>query len=351
MKKRFITFLILAMILMMTVPSMIFADDIVAKIGTQEYTSLQLALDDAKLAGGDQEIVLCPVTIDEDIVIEQVKDTNITIIGNGATFTGQIFIDGNSRATGSETITIDGINFNTNEDEHKFINTDKASDKRYPHNLTIQNCSFTSTASTKAPAIYWRQGYKLNVINCKADGVMSLVNSISGVGPVTVKDCTIKNCGNGIVSSTEEVNVINSNINTSGAAVVGDGSSKRTLTVESCVINGEIPILFKSVTSDKSKLVINGNNDLKATNLEGFVVVITKENSTSFVKPEAAATIEINDPNLVSEDGFTYVNSQNEEPKEEAPKTGDMSNVIFLLSLMMISICGIALTLVYSIKR
>ena len=70
---------------------------------------------------GNYEIVLAPeTTIDEDVIIHQTEGVNITIKGNklDTVFTGYIEIYGHCRYNGDETLTFDGVVFQTEENGH-----------------------------------------------------------------------------------------------------------------------------------------------------------------------------------------------------------------------------------------
>ena len=136
----------------------------VAKIGSTEYTSLQAAVDAATSdMTGDVTIELID-DITGYTIVHQKAGLNLTIDGNNKarTIAGEIIIDGDGRADGTETLTITGIkfegdktNFYTGLDAFVVVPSTKTSGTpyytnkyNYAHNVTISNCSFTSTSSS-----------------------------------------------------------------------------------------------------------------------------------------------------------------------------------------------------------
>ena len=141
----------------------------VAQIGTTTYPSLQDALDAAHEMSGDVTIELLK-NINGYSIVHQKAGLNITIEGGNDTIFGQIIVDGNGRASGTETLTIQNIafqddksNFYTGTDAFILIPSTKTAGTpyytnayNYAHNITVVNCSFTSTSSS------------LDVVGCKA---------------------------------------------------------------------------------------------------------------------------------------------------------------------------------------
>ena len=132
----------------------------VAKIGDVSYKSLQQALDAAHETTGNVTITLL-ADFSGYSVVHQKADLNLTIEGDGNTITGQIFIDGDGRASGTETLTINNVKFEgspadfyTGTDSFIMVPSTKTADTpyytnkyNYAHNITVSNCSFTSTSS------------------------------------------------------------------------------------------------------------------------------------------------------------------------------------------------------------
>ena len=83
----------------------VFAATNVAQFGGVDYTTLQDAVDAATATPGNHTITLLSGTIDENIIIHQTADVNITIKGNGVDtiFAGHVEIYGHCRYQYEET--------------------------------------------------------------------------------------------------------------------------------------------------------------------------------------------------------------------------------------------------------
>ena len=142
------------------------ADD-VAKIGGIGYATLQEALDAAHEMTGDVTVELLPSATGYAIV-HQKEGLNLTIDGKDNTFAGQIIVIGDGRLNGAETLTIQNVKFEG--DKSNFYNGTDAfilvpststagtpyyntSYHNHAHNITISNCSFTSTSTAEKPDV------------------------------------------------------------------------------------------------------------------------------------------------------------------------------------------------------
>ncbi len=133
----------------------------VAAIGETKYPTLQAALDAAHEMTGDVTIELLD-NISGYSIVHQKAGVNITIDGADKTVAGQILVDGNGRLSGTETLTIQNVKFEGNTvdflsgtDAFVLIPNTKDTDKpyttggyNYAHNVTVKDCSFTSTSSS-----------------------------------------------------------------------------------------------------------------------------------------------------------------------------------------------------------
>ncbi|MBO4820272.1 MAG: hypothetical protein J5548_02250, partial [Prevotella sp.] len=132
----------------------------VAAIGENRYPTLQSALDAAHEMTGDVTITLLD-DISGYSIAHQKEGVNVTIDGDNKTVNGQIIIDGDGRASGTETLTIQNVKFEGNTtdflsgtDAFILIPSTKDTGKpyttgkyNYAHNITVKDCSFTSTSS------------------------------------------------------------------------------------------------------------------------------------------------------------------------------------------------------------
>lgn len=189
----------------------------VAEISGTGYTTLQAAVDDAYAnMTGDVTINLTS-DITAYTVIKQKANLNLTIDGNNKTYTiyGQIFIDGMGRSSGTETLTITGVNFEGDGTGAGFYSGNNAvfvsipglkksgapyyrNANNYAHNVTVSNCSFVSTSATKNIAGFKIEngggvGYNTTLINVVGDNLHSLaqINSTDKGGAIT--NCSATN--------------------------------------------------------------------------------------------------------------------------------------------------------------
>ena len=281
----------------------------VAKIGDVYYKTLQAALDSIGTTAGDYTINLIADS-DEDVIIHQTEGVNITIKGgNNTVYTGTMDIYGNSRYTGTETVTIDGVNFDgsAKTEAHDFIRSDfrKVSDPqsevRYAHNVTVQNCHFEGSDVADVVAMRFRQGYNIVIKDCTANKLHSFMWS-TGTGDkgVLVDNLTATNCKEGGISvagGTPSTVITNSNITVTGEygyGVRADANGDYDLTIEDTTIDAYTPVLLRNATS--SDYTMNSaDNTFTATNPYGKDIIATKtdynEENTEIIDPDVDITL------------------------------------------------------------
>lgn len=151
----------------------------IAKIGDVSYPSLQSALDVAHEMTGDVMVELLK-DIEGYSIVRQKAGLNLTINGAEKTVNGQIIIDGDGRASGTETLAIQNVkfegnttNFYSGTDAFILVPSTKATGTpfytnkyNYAHNITVSNCSFTSTSES------------LNVVGVKANSNAGAYNVV-----------------------------------------------------------------------------------------------------------------------------------------------------------------------------
>ena len=283
----------------------------VAQIGETKYVSLQAAVDAAHEMTGDVTITLID-NIEGYSIVHQKAGLNLTIDGVDKTLAGQIFIDGDGRASGTETLTIQNIkfeddlsNFYSGTDAFVLVPSTKDTGKpyttgkyNYAHNITISDCSFNSTAEAfKAVGFKSNSGagcYNIvmsNVTgnnlhslaqltgttgatfdNCSATLTGSFIGANGGGGTYTVSNCTFESHpdkADGYAyreksSSTAVATLTNNNFNAFDAIILG---SAGTINVESGTYIG-------NVSKTAGNIVISGGQfsvDLTDTTYEPFI--------------------------------------------------------------------------------
>ena len=245
-------------------------------------TELQNAINGA--AAGDNTITLT-ADITGDVTITQKEGVNITIDGAGKYFDGTIYINGNGRHTGAETLTIKNIKFKTATDRYFIDSNLTTSEGRYAHNVTIDNCSFeATTVPNVVVGMRFRQAYNIEVTNCTATNLF-LVAWTTSNGPLYVENLTATGCIEGGISSanTSPVTVKNSTIKTTGTNGYGlrpDGDGAYTLNVEDSTIEAYIPIVVRKATANGYTVNVSGNNTMVAGNFSNTHIAVVSNNYT-----------------------------------------------------------------------
>ena len=228
----------------------------VAQIGTTTYPSLQDALDSAHTMTGNVTIELLK-DITGYSIVHQKAGLNLTIEGNNDTIFGQIIVDGDGRAAGTETLTIqniafndDGTNFCSGLDGFIMVPSTKTAGTpyytnkyNYAHNITIDNCDFTSTSLNDPDydvvgfkATSGAGAYNVAITNCTGDNLHSLAQFTGTTGATLSRD-TVTNSESfvNVNGGAGEFNVNNCKFTTSittGYAVRENGTSTAVINLE-----------------------------------------------------------------------------------------------------------------------
>ena len=203
----------------------------VAMIGDVTYATLQDAIDACVV--GDNTITLLK-DLSETVTIKQTEGINITIEGNGKYFSGTINVDGNNRPNGTETLTVQNVNFKKTDATTYayFINAEKnaAGKNSEAHNLTVDNCTVEST--NWHYAIATRHPYNLKVTNCTANKVYYFIYNPQGGESITVEDCTVTNATYGIgAQKCKNVYIKNYTYTGKAAGVYGRANPKGSVMI------------------------------------------------------------------------------------------------------------------------
>ncbi len=184
----------------------------VAQIGETGYKTLQKAVDAAYAMTGDVTIELID-NITGYSIVKQKAGLNLTIDGKEKTLNGQIIIDGDGGSTRTETLDIKNIKFEGNSSNFcsgtdAFIlvpSTNTAGTpyynkptNNYSHNVTVSDCSFTSTStSLNIVAIKTSSGggncYNLVVKDVTGTNLHSLAQLTGSEGTNSITNCVVDN--------------------------------------------------------------------------------------------------------------------------------------------------------------
>ena len=230
--------------------------------------------------------------IEGNVVANQVEGKDYVIDGNGYNFDGVFEINGDARQAGSDSITIQNINFTTSKSNINFIDANEnkkyGNNYNYAHNVTIKDCSFNATGEGVV-AIKIRQGKNIHVVNCVANGTTRAANAsglhsfaqLYGCNNVTFEGLDI-NAQNGVSFGTSINNKFaNSVIVAEGYGIRTDATVETTLYLEDVDITANLPIIARK--TDKAYRFNLAECDLTAP---GYDIVFTSGNDDeAFVAP------------------------------------------------------------------
>ncbi len=300
---------------------------------------------------GDVTITIpANTTIKGNFVVEQVQGTNVTIKGDGKTSTinGQLKIDGNSRSTGAETLTIEGLIFDaTGITPAYFIGQDSRDGAvRYPHNVTIKNCVFKDTDQSTV-AVTIKQGFNNSIIDCEADGVHSLYQGGGGGGFVVISGCDVTNSDEGInLGTIKRVVIEDCSISVNGYAIRADMnmSGNNTLEIMNNKIDAEEPVVLRKEIPANSTFTLDVNDNT-------FYMPIAEKDNWLTVTDEDIADINVASGDVENENSFidttpTPTPAPTATPAPDTsnmPQTGDNSNLALFALLLTASAAGMML--------
>lgn len=215
---------------------------------------LQTALD---AATGNATIVLA-ADINGDVTVNQKEGVNIVIDGKNYKYDGVITIDGKARHTGTETLNIKSVNFETAKDNVDFISSNIA--KQYAHNVTIEDCTFTNKGEGTVVPARFRQAYNITMKNCTVEGTFSPLWA-TGVKGLTI-DNVIANCKNEGINVGASDNVLIENCKITVAAANGfgirtDATADYKMTVNNCELNAAETIVIRG-SADTYTVIVDG---------------------------------------------------------------------------------------------
>lgn len=229
---------------------------------------LQAALNAA--SASDNHIVLT-ADITGDVIVSQKEGVNITIDGKGYQYDGTIYVYGNSRNTGAETLTIKNVNFiTTGEVTRDFIHSygdNTKIEQRYARNVTIEDCTFTNENGGTVVAARFRQAYNITMKNCTVKGTFSPMWT-TGVQGLTIQNVTADCANEGMtIGASNNVLIENCTITVPGANSFGirtDATDGYKLTVNNCTLNVAKPIVIRG-SSDTYTVIVDGGKYVSTT--------------------------------------------------------------------------------------
>jgi len=146
--QKLLAFLLATMLVITLLPVTAFAAvDVTLTVGEGGYPTIQEAINATGPDAGTYTIIVKGGRHGGTIQFTQRPNINIVIKGkDGATITGNMIIDGDARANGTDTVTIRDIYFDYEGTGTFIIDLKKLSTSTknysYTHNVTIENCTF-----------------------------------------------------------------------------------------------------------------------------------------------------------------------------------------------------------------
>ena len=220
---------------------------------TKTYETLQAAFTAARELTGDVTITML-ADLSEYAIFRQKAGLNVTIDGQDKTLAGQIILDGDGNSTGTDTLTIQNIkfegdtsNFWSGGDAFIFVPNPSnlpppytRNTYNYAHNVTVKDCSFTSTSSALDVVGYKSVShatqYNIKMVNVTGSNLHSLAQLTATEG-AEIDSCTVTGSGSFInIDGGDLQHVIKNctfeSVTADGYAVREKGSSSAVVTLE-----------------------------------------------------------------------------------------------------------------------
>ena len=279
-----------------------------AKIGDTYYATLQTAIDAAQ-DGTTTINILADIT--GDVTILQQEGKNIVIDGKKNdtekyTFNGTINIYGDARISGEETLTIQNINFYTEDNARYFIHAydngqieGTNNHKQYAHNVTVENCKFATSAGNKPNTIVgmrFRQANDMSAVNCTSDGIFSIMWT-TAVDGLTLNGVEATNCTEGITigGASKKVNIIGTTIESDTYAIRAEGAGSDFI-IENSTLVAKVPVVVRNVTENSMiSFTFNGTNTITESNPTNywFVAGVDEYSGENEQLPETAGQVSV----------------------------------------------------------
>ena len=245
----------------------------------------------ASVVEGTKTIVF-GANIEGTATVAQVEGANIIIDGNNHKFDGTLYIHGRSRYTGTETLTIKNINFETNSAKWFIDSNSTTEPERYAHNVTIKDCTFTNLTGVNNTVVCgarFRQAYDVTIDGCTATATFYLA-WFTGCSNITINNCIATKNQEGITFGAGDTSIIkDSNIEAELFGVRIDPTDKyaHNVTIENCKLKGFIPVSARNLTEGKKSINVTFNGENTLTKGEGslYDVVFSYNEYKSGVAP------------------------------------------------------------------
>ena len=265
--------------------------DAVAIIDGFAYSTFAEAI--KACVAGDNTITLL-ADCAEKVTITQVNGTNITINGNGKTYTGTITVKGDKVANNlynTETLTFKNINFAPAYNTYAIT----AEKNTYARNITVDGCTFKG--NNDVYGIRVRNGYNYTVKNTTVEGVYTFFNASEALNGLTVENVTVK-CASVAFSGAYgygNASFKNVTVESGNNGIKVNNPNGSALTFEGCSITAKAPVTFYENAGVASALTaeFNGTNTMVVNNGGTYWFNIVEADAT-----DATFKAIVNDANL-----------------------------------------------------
>ncbi len=278
--------------------------------GKDTYTTLTAALNAIGSTKGTYYVLLNG-EINEDITLTQYDEVNLTLDGQGTTtFYGKIKLDGTSIGYAEmpdEYLVIKNIDF-VDQVGGDIINASITN--HYPHNVTIDNCTFAGTGNEDTVAVQLKHPYNVTISNCTGTGLHSLLQSRGGMPgtPLTIENVTVTNSKNGFALGTSQGTVVvkECNLDVKGYGIRMDAETYATVVnLENNAVKAYIPVVVRKATKDDYTVNVYGDKTaMTQTNGDDVWMVVGVDEYEDGVDLDAMAqasafiTVTVDDENL-----------------------------------------------------
>ena len=226
-----------------------------------------------------------------DVTILQQEGVNIVIDGNNYEWDGAVTINGDARYNGAETLTFKNINFVASSGKTFIDAPTKVNGKyNYSHNVTVDNCTFSSAAYNEdIVGIKLLTTYNAVVKNCTATNIHTLAQFQSTDNATVIENVKVVNCKNGIsLGNMASATINGAEISAKGYGVRLDGEKTRevAVTIENAKIEAYIPVNVRKMNDDACKATVKfeGENSLKG---DSYEIAFCSNEYEEGVDPEA----------------------------------------------------------------
>ena len=233
-----------------------------------------------------------------DAMIQQKADVNIVIDGKEYKYDGTIKIHNGSNYNNAELL-IKNVKFETATEALNFImpnefGVENGVTRRYSNNVTVDNCTFTATgaAENTAVGVQAKSTNNLQILNCAATGVHSLVQAQSCGTDVFVKNSTVTGKNGVAFKQVKNAVVEETTITAAAYGIRFDGNTDNYgVTVKDCNVTAVQPVIVRKMTGKDNTIKFEGNDNTFTTEAAYQVVITNGSDDEAYSYPDGTYTL------------------------------------------------------------